>query len=209
MRSSLRAANTGSARNHPVRVRLAKRVSALQPRVRVVTCHCMWRIVAIVAATCLVVACGSTRSSIRQVASPTLVVPGGCGATKLYRGRPPGWTAPAFADSSPGPPPWPHALSKRGNVAAIVFGNPLRAGDPTDQTNKILWIMRLPRLGSPLTIEATPLHATAPLIRRSWPPDSSPGEIYPSDVNVPTAGCWQLTLRWAGHTDWIDLHYKA
>ena len=175
----------------------------------VVTCVCVRRIVAIVAATSLVVACGSTRSTVRQVASATSIVPGGCGATKLYRGRLPAWTAPAFADSSPGPPPWPHALSKRGNVAAIVFGNPLRAGDPTGRMNKILWIMRLPRLGSPLRIEASPLHATALPIRHAWPPDSSPGEIYPSYVNVPTAGCWHLTLRWAGHTDWIDLHYNT
>ena len=181
----------------------------LQPSVRVVTCRCMWRMVPIAAATCLLVACGATHSSVSQLASPTLVVPGGCGATKLYRGRPPGWTAPAFSDSSPGSPPWPHAVSKRGDVAAIVFGNPLRAGHPKDHTNKILWIVRLPRLGLPLRIEATPLHATAQLIRYSWPADSSPGEIYPSYVNVPTAGCWQLTLRWAGHTDSIDLHYKA
>ena len=169
----------------------------------------MQRIFAIVAATTLVVACGSTRSSVRRVASPSLIVPGGCGATKLYRGRLPAWTAPAFADTSPGPPPWPHALSARGNVVAIVFGNPLRAGNPTGRMNKILWIMRLPRHASPLRIEATPLHATVPAIRNAWPPDSSPGEIYPSYVNVPTAGCWQLTLRWAGHTDSIDLHYNA
>jgi hypothetical protein len=169
----------------------------------------MRRIVAIVAATFLVVACGSTRSVVRQVASPTSVISGGCGVTKLYRGRTPRWTAPAFADSSPGPPPWPHALSQHGTVVAIVFGNPLRAGNPTNHTNKILWIMHLPRRGSPLTIEATPLHATAPLVRHSWPPDSSPGEIYPSYLNVPAAGCWRVRLRWAGHTDWIDLHYEA
>ncbi len=169
----------------------------------------MWRIVAIVAATCLLAACGSTRSGTRSVTGSGSVVPGGCGATKLYSGRPPRWTAPAFADSSPGPTPWPHALSKRGDVTAIVFGNPLRAGNPTGHTNKILWIMRLPRRGSTLTIEATPLHATAPLVRHAWPPNSSPGEIYPSYFNVPKAGCWELTLRWAGHTDRIDLHYKA
>jgi hypothetical protein len=67
----------------------------------------------------------------------------------------------------------------------------------------------LPRRGSPLTIEARPLHASTPLIRHAWPADSSPGEIYPSYVNVPTAGCWRLTLRWARHTDWIDLRYQA
>ena len=174
----------------------------------VVACAWMWRIVAIVAATWLVAGCGSTRTTVVQGAGPA-VVAGGCGVTKLYRGRAPAWTAPAFSDSSPGPPPWPHALSARGTVVAIVFGYPLRAGNPTNPANKILWIMRLARRGSPLTIEASPLHANAPLIRHAWPADSSPGEIYPSYVNVPTAGCWRITLRWARHTDWIDLRYRA
>jgi hypothetical protein len=168
----------------------------------------MRRIVVIVAATLLVEACGSTGPTVRHRGGP-MVVAGGCGATKLYRGRVPAWTAAAFSNSSPGPPPWPYALSGRGTVVAIVFGYPLRAGDPSDPANKILWIMRLPRRGSPLTVEARPLHANAPLITHSWPADSSPGEIYPSYVNVSMAGCWRLTLHWARHTDWIDLRYKA
>jgi hypothetical protein len=136
------------------------------------------------------------------------VLAGGCGVTTLYRGSPPPWTAPAFSDSSPGPPPWPFALSARGTVVAVVFGYPLRAGAPTNPSNKVLWIMRLPRDGSPLKISARPLHATAPVIRSTWSADSSPGEIYPSGVNVPRPGCWRLTLDWAGHTDWIDLRYS-
>jgi hypothetical protein len=130
-----------------------------------------------------------------------VVVAGGCGATGLYHGRPPAWTAPAFSDSSPGPPAWPFALGGRGTVVALVFGYPLRAGDPTNPSKKVLWIMRRPRHGLPLQISATPLHASAPVIRSTWSPDSSPGEIYPSSINVPTPGCWRLTLRWAGHTD--------
>lgn len=73
--------------------------------------------------------------------------------------------------------------------------------------NKVLWIMKLPRLGSPLSIEATPVDASKPVIRSTFPADSSPGEIYPSYVNVPNAGCWRLTLRWAGHEDSVDLRY--
>ncbi len=142
---------------------------------------------------------GSTAAAVRA----------GCGATKIVHGAVPGWTAPAFSDSKSRTPPWPHAVSERGNVVAIVFGYPLRADRPTNPANKILWIMRLPRKGSPLRIKATPLHSSAPLVKSAWPADSSPGEIYPSYVNVPTAGCWRVSLHWAGHTDSIDLPYIA
>ena len=132
----------------------------------------------------------------------------GCGVTKVAHGPVPAWTAPAFTQSSSRTPPWPHAVSERGNVVAIVFGYPLRAGRPTNPANKVLWIMRLPRNGSPLTIKARPLHANAPSVTIVEPADSSPGEIYPSYVNVPSAGCWRFSLRWDGHTDSIDLPYR-
>jgi hypothetical protein len=132
----------------------------------------------------------------------------GCGATRIVHGAVPAWAAPAFADSSSRTPPWPHAVSARGNAVAVVFGYPLRAGHPMNPANKILWIMRLPRNGSPLTITAKPLHRSSRAVRSVWPADSSPGEIYPSYVNVPGPGCWKLSLRWAGHTDSIDLPYR-
>ncbi len=107
-----------------------------------------------------------------------------------------------------GPPPWPHALSTHGDVAAIVFGYPLRAGNPSGRQNKVLWIMRLSRRGLPLQITARPLHSSHPVVKETEPADSSPGEIYPSYVNVPKAGCWRINLRWAGHTDEIALRYS-
>jgi hypothetical protein len=161
---------------------------------------------ALVVATSLIAASAALGSSSGPGAQP-IRIPGGCGATHLYRGAVPAWTAPAFSDSSPGPPMWPHALSFRRAVAAILFAHPLRAGNPTNPSNKILWIMKFPRHGLPLRIDARPLRAERPVIRLAFPADSSPGEIYPSYVNVPTAGCWRLALHWAGHTDQIDLRY--
>jgi hypothetical protein len=146
------------------------------------------------------------RASDRQGLTAALA---GCGVTKIAHGPVPGWTAPAFSDSSSRIPPWPHAISEGGNVVAIVFGYPLRAGRPTNPANKILWIMRLQRNGSPLTIKARRLHSNAPRVTAVVPADSSPGEIYPSYVNVPSAGCWRISLRWAGHTDSIDLPYRS
>lgn len=164
--------------------------------------------VGIAATTFLLAACGSVTASAsyRRHLTP---VAGGCGMTQLFHGRLPAWTAPAFTNASPGPTPWPAAISKRGTVVAVVFGYPLRAGRPTGRLNKVLWIMKLPRRGLPLTIDARPVDASKPVIRSTFPADSSPGEIYPSYVNVPRAGCWQLTLQWAGHKDSIDLHYRA
>jgi hypothetical protein len=167
----------------------------------------MLRLILVMAAVLLVAGCGSTKSAVHTKGGAARLA-GGCGRTLLHRGRPPAWTAPAFANSSPATP-WPFAVSDRGTVVAIVFGYPLRAGEPTDPVNKILWIMRRPRHGSPLTVQARPFDAQLPVVGRTWPADSSPGEIYPSFVNVPKAGCWHLTLRWAHNTDSIDLRFKA
>jgi hypothetical protein len=99
-----------------------------------------------------------------------------------------------------------------GTAVAVMFGFPLRAGTPTDPRNKVLWIMRLPRRGSPLRISASPVGGgggARARVHSSWPANSGPGEIYPSYVNVPHAGCWRVTVRWAHHTDTIDLPYRA
>lgn len=67
--------------------------------------------------------------------------------------------------------------------------------------------MRLPRNGSDLVVRATPVHAPTPVVTVTEPPDSSPGEIYPSIVNVPRPGCWHFVLHWSGHIDALDLPY--
>lgn len=90
----------------------------------------------------------------------------------------------------------------------MLFGYPLRAGHPSDPANKVLWIVRLPRGGSALSILATPARARGPLVRVEAPDNAGPGEIYPSYVNVPAPGCWHLSLHWAGHSDAIDLVYQ-
>jgi hypothetical protein len=92
-------------------------------------------------------------------------------------------------------------------VVGVLFVHPLRAGTPENPANKILWIVRQPRQGQPLHISARPVGFSARRVTTSWPANSSPGEIYPSIDNVPRPGCWRFTLRWAGHTDMVALHY--
>jgi hypothetical protein len=128
-------------------------------------------------------------------------VSGGCGATPLLKGAAPDWA------SSADHPSIRYALGKHGQAAAFVFGYPLMAGNPEPYSDKILWIVASPRDGMPLRLTGHPLGAAAPVVSSAWPADSAPGEIYPSDMVVPSSGCWQFTLTWNGHSDTIDLWY--
>jgi len=118
-----------------------------------------------------------------------------CVPTDIHGGAPPKWTAAAFSDSSPGFK-LPYALASHAAAAAFFWAPTLRAGHPTNPTNKVLWIVRYPRNGQPLRILARSGASPARTVHMSFPPDSSPGQIYPSYVDLPTPGCWRLTLRW-------------
>src|SRR5439155_16067347 len=95
---------------------------------------------------------------------------------------------PAWAESAHPPAALPRALTADGNVLVVNFADPLVAGPPTDRQNKILWIVRQPRGGKPLEITATLPGSNERPVYVSVPADSSPGEIYPSVVNVPAPG---------------------
>jgi hypothetical protein len=123
-------------------------------------------------------------------------VSGGCGSTTVYKGGPPGWLDDAVGGAANAPTPLPYFSSPSGLIGGFVFGYPLRAGKPDNPTNKILWGVATARNGSALDIEAHPQGAAAPSVTYSFPDDSSPGEIYPSIVDVPSPGCWSFTLHW-------------
>ncbi|MDP9075079.1 MAG: hypothetical protein M3N98_13130 [Actinomycetota bacterium] len=94
-------------------------------------------------------------------------------------------------------------------MAGFLFGPSLRAGHPTNPTNKILWVVREPRNGQPLHVTAAPDMSTTATVTYDFPANSSPGEIYPSIVDVPAPGCWRFTLTWSGHLAELSLRYKA
>jgi hypothetical protein len=151
----------------------------------------------------------ATASSSAAPTGPTAAATGagrgtGCGGTPISPGRPPAWTADAGL-----PPDVPYAVSREANVVAVLFGYPLRAGHRQDGVdNKILWDVREPRDGKPLHVTARPL-AGGSAASLTFAAGAHPGEIYPSVVDVPTPGCWRLTLEWNGHTATIDLPYEA
>jgi hypothetical protein len=130
--------------------------------------------------------CGA--SAARQVA-------GDCVPTPVVRGAPPGWSKAAWSMSSH-PVRLPYALASGDVAMAVVAVGSLRAGHPTNPANKVLWVVRFPRQGRPLLITA---RQGDRVVQIRLPPDSSPGEIYPSYVDLPTPGCWRLALAWGPH----------
>ena len=99
-------------------------------------------------------------------------------------------------------------LGRSGEIAALVFGYPLRSPPQKDRGNKILWVSR--RAVKPLSdlrIHAQRMDGR----RRVGRPVTrvvvgGPG---PSGIDLPAPGCWRLTLRWSGRTDELDLRYVS
>jgi hypothetical protein len=136
----------------------------------------------------------------------TAIIPGGCGESHLYKGGEPAWLDSAGAHNNP--TGLPYAVASNQTAAGFIFGYPLRAGHPSNPANKILWVVGFPREGSPLDITAQlPILGPAP-VHQSEPADSEPGEIYPSIVDVPQAGCWRFELSWGAHHDVVYLQYR-
>ena len=112
----------------------------------------------------------------------------------------PQWARSGFTEAEPR---MPYVLGTHGDIAAILFGNPLTAPPRRDRSNKILWVSRVPAdPGKPLVVEAR-LDALRTLVTRTVP--GGPG---PSIIDLPYSGCWHLTLMWSGHTDTLDLRYS-
>jgi len=81
-----------------------------------------------------------------------------------------------------------------------------RAGHPTDPSNNVVWIVGFHRDGHPLETTARFGPDPSLVVRATWPADSSPGEIYPSSLDLPRPGCWTVSLEWGGHRADIDVH---
>jgi hypothetical protein len=104
----------------------------------------------------------------------------------------------------------PYVLGAHGDIIAVLWArhDPLITPTPPGRNNKILWVSKLSGpVGSDLEITARRLTGgtpVGPVQRRTVA--GGPG---PSLIDMPTAGCWQFTLRWGGHTDTVDLPYAA
>jgi hypothetical protein len=131
---------------------------------------------------------------------------GGCGSTTVLVGGVPDALKRSTGDNAPSGVPY--AIARPAIAAGFIFGYPLHMPSAgIGYSNKILWVVGIRRTGD-LVIDGVPVGKTAPAVHYSFPANSSPGEIYPSGVDVPEAGCWAFTLRFAGQTAQIELAYR-
>jgi hypothetical protein len=137
--------------------------------------------------------------------APAQSAPAGAGCTaKIPVRLLPPWARTGFSDPRP---QMPFVLGAKGEIGAIVWGNPLIAPPGKDRSNKILWVSHAPLKpgGGDLRISAQRIEGGnpvgAPLAR------SVIGGPGPSLIDLP-AGCWHLTLSWWGHTDTMNLQYS-
>jgi hypothetical protein len=130
-------------------------------------------------------------------------VPGGCGTTPILLGAQPDWSASAGV-----PGPSRYVRSHEENLIGVLFGDLLRVPSPPGgPNNKILWISREPRDGQPLHLTLSPMAGGGQPVTLTEPANSSPGEIYPSIVDVAAPGCWSVTAEWNGHRATLELGY--
>jgi hypothetical protein len=146
---------------------------------------------------------GAPRAANTTVSQPTAASP--CASAVVY-GSLPTWARSGF---NPPNVPMPHVLGAGGDIVAVLWArhDPLVTPTPPGRGNKILWVSKPSLSAGPLEITAQRLiggTAAGPVQRRAVA--GGPG---PSEIDMPTAGCWQFTLRWSGHVDTVDLPYAA
>ena len=161
------------------------------------------RIVVIAGLLCASAAGLASAGTWPESARPSTASARACHST-VRHGVLPTWARTGFSDPRPR---LPHVLGRSGAIAALVFGYPLRAPPLEDRGNKILWVSR--RAVKPLSdlrIRAQLMRGQRrvgrPVIRVVV---GGPG---PSGINLPSPGCWRLTLQWSGRTDQLDLEYR-
>jgi hypothetical protein len=161
---------------------------------------------------------GSEASRPIQTASPLLFSAAkgakqidGCGGTAVYNSEADNDAFPESLTKASGNniPRTPYAFARPATIAAFFFNYPLRLATPTISYNKVLWFVGTTRTG-PLEIDGHPLGATSPTVRYSIPIEPNyigSGQLYFSQINAPSAGCWQFTLTWAGQRAEMEIEF--
>ena len=145
----------------------------------------------------------------RGGAPPSASATGAC-RSEVRTGEPPSWARSGFGPGAS----VPYVVGDRGDIVAVLLGDPLHAPPLPGRASKILWVAR-EGTGPAPSGQTTKLEIEARLDRSdrgnselvvSREVADGPG---PSIVDLPQAGCWNLSLSWSGHTDTLAIVYQA
>jgi hypothetical protein len=155
-------------------------------------------LVAAAAAVALAAGCTSDVPDDAPAAATPSASPRPTGCAEPTMAPLPAWARAGFSGDARAV----HVLGDRGDIVAVLFGHPLSQPPDARRSNKILWVSREPvEPGDELVIDATSGGTTAQ--RRV------PGGPGPSIIDLPRAGCWELTLSWSGRQDTMRLRYAG
>jgi hypothetical protein len=144
-------------------------------------------------------ALGSQRSGgDAPAASSTTTVPSTSCVDPVPSALLPEWARTGFSDPRPH---MPYVLGDNGDIAAILFAQPLTSPPSADHNNKILWVGRVGEGSLHITATLSDGSATATRVV-----EGGPG---PSIIDLPASGCWHLALQWGDNTDSLNLRYAA
>jgi hypothetical protein len=136
---------------------------------------------------------GSTSSTVTATPEPA------CDGTPMAQVLPE-WARGGFSDPEP---VVPFVRSRSGNVVAILFGGHLYSPPRGDVSNKVLWVWRQLPGGATGDVTMTArLAGTNKVVSSGLPRPEGP-----STVDLPSSGCWRITLHSPAGTDTIDLDY--
>ena len=120
--------------------------------------------------------------------------PGCAGTVVTVGGAPPSWALAGFSGGGVGELPW--AMGSPPDALAYLFATQLVAAGqrPDGTSNKVLWVTRDP--SHDVMIEGRPLGRSRPVVRVRG--QITYGNQLPSQVDVPTPGCWSFVVSRAG-----------
>ena len=94
----------------------------------------------------------------------------------------------------------PHVFGADDRIVAVPFAGTLVATGQSAPRNKVLLVARESiQQVTPVTIDAM-LDGQGDVVHRER-------EIGPGSLDMPTAGCWRMTLTWGDQSDVIELEY--
>ena len=132
------------------------------------------------------------------VAKPIAPAPAKCQTTPIYQG---GTNRSGLADI-----PWVQGEPSSSGIKGYLFFADSGAssnyrflhtggGYSDGSTTKVLWEITNPQASDTIEIVGRKLSGGSGVFRQSFPEAASPAGDYPSIVDVPTSGCWQLNMK--------------